>query len=513
MRLTSLLVLASMLLSCSDAKKKEESEDASVSAPQVKEEVPASGLTGKELSEAYCSSCHAYVNPKELPKAIWIEDVLPEMGNRLGIYKSGSRPDNLFDAGVSGAIVRKANIYPESPLLAEEDWNKIVQYFRDHAPDSIPPPLRKHKLRTDLRLFKYKEAPRSGRPAFTTMVKALPGNRGIAYGHSLGNRNTLTFLNPTLQENYSLSLQSAPVQFYEKSNELYLTTIGRKIFPSDAPDGALHRLERNWPEPKYKPGTVILPDLQRPVCMAFGDLNNDGHEDIAICEFGNNTGWLSWYENNGAGGYTKRVLRDKPGAVTAIIRDANNDGLPDIYVLMAQGEEGIFLYENQGSGKFQEKPLLSFSPLNGSQYMELADFNNDGHDDILYVCGDNADKSPILKKYHGIYIFLNDAGAGFKQRYFYPMNGAYKAMARDYDRDGDLDIAAISFFPDYIRYPEESFVYLRNTGNLKFEDYSFPESSKGRWMVMDAGDIDGDDDIDLVLGSFVYFLPDGDTTG
>jgi hypothetical protein len=79
--------------------------------------------------------------------------------------------------------------------------------------------------------------------------------------------------------------------------------------------------------------------------------------------------------------------------------------------------------------------------------------------------------------------------------------------------DGDLDIAAISFFPDYPRYPEESFVYLRNTGDLKFEDHSLPEASKGRWVVMDAGDMDADEDIDLVLGSFVYFLPNSDTTG
>ena len=54
---------------------------------------------------------------------------------------------------------------------------------------------------------------------------------------------------------------------------------------------------------------------------------------------------------------------------------------------------------------------------------------------------------------------------------------------------------------------------MRNTGNLRFEDYSFPESSRGRWVVMDAGDMDSDGDIDLALGSFVYFLPAGDTTG
>lgn len=514
-RLIPLCIFACLLVACSDTRKtkKAEAEETPVPDPAAKAPLPASGLSGKALSITYCGSCHAYVGPELLPKTVWRDDVLPAMGHRLGIYSRKFRPNKLFDAGVSGAIVRKANIFPERAVMADEDWHKITQYFIENAPDTIPPPLRKNKIRMGLKHFKYKEASFSHSPPLTTMVKILPGNRGIAYSDGKGRRSILTFLTDDLSENYSIPLPSTPVQFYERSNEVYLTTIGNGVFPNDAPDGTLQRLDRSWPDPKYKSEDVIVRNLQRPVCMAYGDLNNDGFDDIVACEFGNHTGRLSWFVNNGSGGYTKRILREKPGAVTAIIKDANNDGLPDIYALMAQGDEGVFLYENQGSGQFLEKRLLSFSPLNGSQYMELADFNKDGFDDIVYVCGDNADKTPILKNYHGIYIFLNDGKYGFKQAYFYQMNGAYKAMARDYDLDGDLDIASISFFPDYIRYPEESFIYLRNIGNMTFEDYSFPEASKGRWMVMDAGDMDGDNDIDLVLGSFVYFLPAGDTTG
>lgn len=484
-----------------------------ISEPPLEEGPPVSGLSGKELSIAHCSGCHGYVNPELLPKAAWRDDVLPAMGHRLGIYSKGFSRNSLFDPGASGAIVRKANIFPEKPLLAEKDWRKIVEYFVENAPDTIPPPIRKSKIRMGLSHFEYKEGSFSHRPPLTSMVKILPDNRGVVFSDGKGQRSVLTFLTPELRESYRIPMQTTPVQYYEKSNEVYLTTIGRGVFPNDAQDGTMQRLERKFPDPEYKPGNAVIRNLQRPVCVDYGDLNGDGFEDMIVCEFGNKTGGLAWYENNGEGGYTKKILREKPGAVTAIVKDVNEDGLPDIYVLMAQGDEGIFLYENQGAGEFHEKRLLSFSPLNGSQYMELADFNKDGFDDIVYVCGDNADLSPILKEYHGIYIFLNDGKSGFRQAYFYQMNGAYKAMVRDYDLDGDLDMAAISFFPDYPRYPEESFVYLRNAGNLKFEDYSFPESAKGRWTVMDAGDMDGDGDIDLALGSFVYFLPDGDTTG
>jgi hypothetical protein len=444
---------------------------------------------------------------------VWKDDVLPEMGNRLGIYAGRVRPNSLFDAGASGVIVRKANIYPESPAMAEEDWHKIEQYFLENAPDTIAPPVRKSKIKMGLKHFKYKEPSFSYRAPLTSMVSILPDKKGIVFSEGKGKQGILTFLTSDLRQDYSIPLQTTPVQVYEKSDQLYVTTIGKGVFPNDAPDGTLQVLERKFPEPRYKPASLLIRDLQRPVCMAYGDLNNDGLEDIVVCEFGNKTGRLSWYENNKNGDYTKRILRARPGAISAIIKDANKDGLSDIYVLMAQGDEGVFLYENRGSGQFQEKRLLSFSPLNGSQYIELADFNNDGFDDIVYACGDNADLSPILKSYHGIYIFLNDGKSGFRQAYFYQMNGAYKAMARDYDMDGDLDIAAISFFPDYVRYPEESFIYLKNIGNLKFEDYSFPESVRGRWIVMDAKDMDADGDIDLALGSFVYFIPNGDTTG
>ncbi len=39
-------------------------------------------------------------------------------------------------------------------------------------------------------------------------------------------------------------------------------------------------------------------------------------------------------------------------------------------------------------------------------------------------------------------------------------------MARDFDGDGDLDLAVIAFFADYPKQPEEGFVYLENTGNF-----------------------------------------------
>ena len=497
-------LLISLLFSCSG------SNDTKKSASDT---IPVSKLSGSKLASIHCASCHAFVAPELLPKAIWKHDVLPAMGHRLGIYDGAHQPDSIFGSVANGLIVKEANVFPEKPVLAKADWLKIVAYYVSNAPDTVLQAEPTTKITMGLKHFKYKEALFNHRPPLTSMVKILPDNRGLVFSDAKRNNTFLTFLKPDLKEDHSLFIKNTPIHYYEKSDTIYLTTIGKNIFPHDLAHGAVQKMTVPETRQNRKASTIIISKLQRPVSMAYGDLNNDGLEDIVACEYGDLTGKLVWYENHGNNNYSAHTLLDKAGAITAIIKDTNEDGLNDIFVLMAQGDEGVFYFENKGDGTFSEKRLLSFLPLNGSQYMELVDFNNDGFDDIVYVCGDNADKSPILKEYHGIYIFLNDGKLNFTPSYFYHLNGAYKAIPRDYDLDGDLDIAAISFFPDYLSRPQESFVYLENKGDMSFDAYSFPEATKGRWIVMDAADMDGDGDIDIALGSFVYFLAKGDTTG
>lgn len=472
-------------------------------------EIAVTDFSGKELAEMHCSSCHAFVHPSYLSKTIWQEDVLPAMGHRLGIYNGTNQPDNLFGPPENRANIKEAHIFPEKAVLARSDWNKIVSYYTENAPNFDEKPVRDQAITAGLKHFKYKEASYANRPAITALVKLLPDNRGLVFGDAKNRNNVLTFLNSKLEHQRSTLLENTAVHYREKADNAFLTTIGRNFYPNDLKHGGVQTI--NFKEKDKK--TTLIANLQRPVSMEYGDLNNDGLEDILACEFGDLTGKLAWYENKGNDNYEARILNTRPGAIKAIIKDSNGDGLNDIFALMAQGDEGIFYYENQGSGNFKEKRLLSFLPLNGSQYMELADFNKDGFDDIMYVCGDNADKTPILKAYHGVYIFLNDGEFNFEQAYFFNQNGAYKAIPRDYDQDGDLDIASIAYFPDYLSSPQESFVYLENKGNLNFKAATFPEASKGRWMVMDAEDMDADGDIDIALGSNVQFLAQGDTTG
>lgn len=451
---------------------------------------------GERLAAKHCATCHSLPDPSWLDADSWEEGVLPNMGPRLGVfhhtfktYPSGRR-DRYLDS----------NFYPHQPLLTATDWQNIINYYTATSPDSLPGQNRKMPIKMGLPLFTTHLPALAYLKAATSFVKIAPAAFSGSLVISDAVKQKTFFLNQQLQVTDSFSNSGPIVHMEFLEDELVACNIG-VLNPNNGKFGKGEILSKDATGNIGEEPVSLFEGLQRPVQLTAADLNKDGKTDYLVCEFGFLTGALSWMENRG-GTYTRHILRPLPGAIKGYIQDYNRDGLPDIWVLFAQGEEGVFLYTNKGGGKFDEQKILSFPSVNGSSYFELADFNRDGYPDIVYTCGDNADYSPVLKPYHGVYLFINDKENHFEQKFFFPINGCYKAMARDYDNDGDLDIATIAFFADYARQPEESFVYLKNNGRFIFQPYTVPEVTVGRWLTMDAGDMDGDGRIDIVLGNF-----------
>lgn len=451
---------------------------------------------GEDLAAVYCQSCHALPDPALLDVKSWEKGVLPEMGPRLGIFEynfqhyPSSRNDGHLPRG----------FYPGQPLLRLDEWQHIIDYYTATSPDSLPP-QKQEKIRYGLSLFKPIIPPLHYEKPAICLIQADTAVIGhtLLLGDAL--RKNIFRLNSRLELIDSVSCEGPVVNVDFSKNAMLACDIG-VLSPNNGKYGKVQSIAIDT-RGKMKPDSLPLFDsLARPVQLTAADLNADGKTDYLVCEFGNLTGALSWMENLGNGQYKRHVIRAAPGAIKVYVRDDNHDGLPDLWVLFAQGEEGIFLFTNKGKGQFSQEEILRFPPVYGSSYFELDDFNQDGHPDILYTCGDNADYSPILKPYHGVYIFLNDGKNHFKQTWFFAINGCYKAMARDYDGDGDLDIASIAFFADHAHRPEESFVYLENKGHFEFTPYTVPEARSGRWLTMDAADLDGDGKTDILLGNF-----------
>jgi hypothetical protein len=460
-----------------------------------------STLHGKQLAMQYCASCHLFPEPSLLDKKTWVDKTLPNMALRLGIRLDGIDPYIGQPVGEE-KWMREANVYPETAMLSLAAWEKIVAYYEKEAPAEPLPQKSRPVVSETLPLFEAahitvgdKTAPK------TTLLKFDQKTSQLYVGDD---QNALYVLDNKFQLKDTWWIDTAPVDIdFPNNAPPRLLTIGM-FSPSEQKLGRLMSLDKSA---SASSANVNIQALPRPVQFSTGDLNMDGKDDVVICGFGNNTGKLFWYD--GFDSAKENILKALPGARKTEIRDFNKDKKPDVIALMTQAREQITLFYNLGNGKFKEKVLLQFPPSHGTSYFELVDFNKDGFQDLIVTNGDNWDYSPIAKNYHGVRLYLNDGKDNFKEAWFYPLYGAAKAIARDFDNDGDIDIAVTSFYTD-LESPQHGFIYLSNEGKMNFKAHATPLAASGKWMTMEAADFDNDGDIDIVLGS--YFQTMGEIT-
>lgn len=463
-RFIVLIILISTLLSCESEEQKEE-----------------------RLAKQYCGSCHVFPDPSLLPKEIWAKNVLPNMAMRMGLLDlmeaSKIIPEEDF-LTVVGTL-------PSKPMVNEEEWQSIVNYFEVNAPEKLIIPKK------DSVVIATFFEPSSYSNDELPMVTLLKSNQQVDRFFIATRNGNLDVLNKEFKSIDFIKLKS-PASHLEidSANNLILSLMGI-MDPNDQALGEIVSINHKGVN------KTLIDSLKRPVHFSKADLDSNGLDDFVVCEFGNYTGGLNIYESIGDTLFKKHILSTLPGSRNVILNDFNQDGKLDVLALLTQGDEQIALFINRGNFKFQQKTLLKFPSVHGSSYFEIHDFNKDGKIDILYSNGDNSDYSEVLKPYHGIRIFTQNSNGLFIEFMFYPMHGASKAMAYDFDNDGDLDIVAISFFPDFISTPDESFIYLENIDE-EFKPHKLRESATGRWLIMELVDLENDGAMDIFLGALDF---------
>lgn len=465
---------------------------------------------GAELATLYCASCHLEPEPDMLPKRSW-ETVLGYMGYWLGIedisFLDGAPEFARENVANRHEALLREGVFPDAPLLNEEDWASLRGYYVTNAPATALPQTGKPALNWELPRFDIFRTSYLPEPVgVTTLVHIREETGEIYIGDTL--QQSLSVLNGDGQVVATRQFRPGitPVDIHFAGDTAYLGSIGDLM--SQQPAGArpahvsiLRLVNQGISDAASEVG---VPNLFRMADIELADLSGDGRLDLIVSGFGSVTGNVSWFQGLPGGVFEQeeRVLLALPGAVKAETHDFNDDGLMDVMVLLSDSREGLHLLINQGDGEFSQQPIFEAHASYGHTYLELHDFNDDGLMDALVVNGDNVDSDPYntLKNYHGVRIYLNQGGFRFEESYFYPMHGAFIAKAADFDGDDDLDIAAISFYPDYTSDRPEVFAYLENQGSLDFASSTSEDLTDGRWMTMDIGDVDGDDDFDVVLG-------------
>jgi hypothetical protein len=451
----------------------------------------------QQLARQHCGSCHQFPEPELLDNLTWQQNVLPAMALRLGL-----------NPGISNTLVQdqyfqltEAGLVPHTPMLSEEEWGKIKKYY-SLAPDSLDMPTKILPFNSQFTVSFPEQSPKTSLPGVTHLHYSEMNNR--LYYASYGNQQLFaTDVNsPAEGIMHAPSILSYLQEIDTESSQpkLLLTFLGQAVKP-DAPAAGVVGEASIINGQLTQFNLLSLPLLHRPTQAEYVELTADDKNELLICEFGYLKGRLAYWQKDDQGNFQPKVISNEAGALSFKVRDFNQDGLNDLIVLFAHGNERISLFENLGNGSFREQVLLSFPAVYGSSSFDLVDFDGDGLEDILYTCGDNADLSPVPKPYHGVYVFRNKGNNHYQQLLHQAMPGAYHAIAEDFDIDGDLDIAAVAFFPDEDSFASPAFVYLEQQENLIFEPSQIDVKSLGRWINLTAGDVDRDGDMDIMLGN------------
>ncbi|MBK7998065.1 MAG: VCBS repeat-containing protein [Verrucomicrobia bacterium] len=324
---------------------------------------------GRDNAVKYCAACHLLPEPDLLTKTAWAHHVQPEMAKWLGI----ERVD--YEGMQDGKLLQEAALFPNAPLLSEEEWFSIWDYYRALAPSRPVPPPAKPPVTVGSKQFRVKKLNPHESAPMTSMVKIDSAAKRIYFGDAFSGQ--LFALGAEGGLISRMRLKSGPVSLTVGDKGLIVTQIGR-LFPSDAQEGVVEFIPKEGSESAAK---VLASGLRRPVNTMVAHLNTDIREDLVVCSYGNRLGRFSWFEAKEDGGYDEHVLLERPGSIQAEVRDINGDGRQDIIVMTAQAREAIHVFLNMGRNEFKMETWLERPPSWGFVGFELVDFNKDGKTD------------------------------------------------------------------------------------------------------------------------------------
>jgi len=242
--------------------------------------------------------------------------------------------------------------------------------------------------------------------------------------------------------------------------------------------------------------------------MSLADVNKDGKQDLFIGGSKNTAPSLFMGSTNGFKPVKTKDFEASKNSedMASLFFDADNDGDLDLYVCSGGIEYSQYstdfldrLYFNDGNGNFKasEQQLPLSGSFHSTATVQASDVDADG--DIDLFVGERMVPLKYGTPCSG-FILQNDGKGNFTDRTkeiapdLQGLGMITDAQFQDLDADGDDDLIVVGEFMGVEIFQNDKGKFMRQESN--------PLSDlKGWWNTLEASDLDGDGDLDFIVGN------------